>query len=240
MVTLVMSDDTYTGAVQVGGPVDVRHLPGLTIAKVAVGPMSNNAYLLRCTATGEGLLIDAANEAPGCASSCSSTGRRCRRSSPRTGTPTTGRRCAALTDFAGAAVYAGEPDADELPVAVDERLEHGDEMTVGDVSLEVIALRGHTPGSVAVLYRDPEGIPHLFTGDSLFPGGVGKTWSAEDFVTLLDDVERADLRPAAGRNLVLPGPRRRLHARRGTPAPRRMARARLVAAPDNCHRESRR
>src|SRR6201995_101612 len=183
-----MSEDTYTGAVTVGGPVDVRHLPALTIAKVAVGPMSNNAYLLRCTATGEGLLIDAANEAP-----------RLRELVQLDGPPvaailTTHRHAdhwqalPALTDFAGAAVYAGEPDADELPVAVDVLLGHGDEVTVGDVSLEIIALRGHTPGSVAVLYRDPEGIPHLFTGDSLFPGGVGKTWSPEDFVSLLDDV----------------------------------------------------
>jgi glyoxylase-like metal-dependent hydrolase (beta-lactamase superfamily II) len=86
-------------------------------------------------------------------------------------------------------VYAGDPDADELPVAVDERLNHGDTITVGDVSLEIIALRGHTPGSVAVLYRDPRGTPHLFTGDSLFPGGVGKTGSPEDFTSLVDDVE---------------------------------------------------
>ena len=54
---------TYTGEVSVGGEMDVRRLPGLTIAKLAVGPMDNNAYLLRCTQTGEGLLIDAANEA---------------------------------------------------------------------------------------------------------------------------------------------------------------------------------
>src|SRR5215204_39578 len=54
---------TYTGAVEVGGPADVRELDGLTITKLAVGPMQNNAYLLRDTATGEGLLIDAANEA---------------------------------------------------------------------------------------------------------------------------------------------------------------------------------
>src|ERR1700761_481211 len=53
----------YTGKVEVGGSMDVRHLPGLTISKLAVGPMSNNAYLLRCTSTGEGLLIDAAAEA---------------------------------------------------------------------------------------------------------------------------------------------------------------------------------
>ena len=55
--------ETYTGEVSVGGQMDVRRLPGLTIAKLAVGPMSNNAYLLRCTQTDEGLLIDAANEA---------------------------------------------------------------------------------------------------------------------------------------------------------------------------------
>src|SRR5438445_3686246 len=55
--------DSYHGEVYVGGPVDVRELPALTIAKLAVGPMSNNAYLLRDRATGEALLIDAANEA---------------------------------------------------------------------------------------------------------------------------------------------------------------------------------
>ncbi|GAB2467086.1 MBL fold metallo-hydrolase [Jatrophihabitans fulvus] len=181
--------DTYTGAVEVGGDKDVRRLPGLTIAKLAVGEMNNNAYLLRCTQTDEGLLIDAAAEA-----------RRLRELVQFEGPPvsailTTHRHWdhhGALPDtaeFAGAAVYAGDADADELPVAVDERLHHGDTITVGDVTLEVIHLRGHTPGSVAVLYRDPEGVPHLFTGDSLFPGGVGKTWSPEDFVQLIDDVE---------------------------------------------------
>jgi glyoxylase-like metal-dependent hydrolase (beta-lactamase superfamily II) len=85
-------------------------------------------------------------------------------------------------------VYAGDEDADALPVAVDERLRHGDVITVGDATLEIIALRGHTPGSVAALYRDPEGVPHLFTGDSLFPGGVGKTWSPADFDSLYADV----------------------------------------------------
>ena len=53
----------YTGNVTVGGAADTRELPGLTITKVAVGPMDNNAYLLRCRQTGELALIDAANEA---------------------------------------------------------------------------------------------------------------------------------------------------------------------------------
>ena len=75
-------------------------------------------------------------------------------------------------------------------VRVPERLHHGDVITVGDVTLEIIALRGHTPGSIAVLYRDPEGSPHLFTGDSLFPGGVGNTFGDESaFEQLITDVE---------------------------------------------------
>ena len=54
---------TYTGEVRVGGPSDARDIDGLTVTKIAVGPMDNNAYLLRCGSTGQGLLIDAANEA---------------------------------------------------------------------------------------------------------------------------------------------------------------------------------
>ena len=181
--------DTYTGKVAVGGPMDVRRLPGLTIAKLAVGPMDNNAYLLRCTATDEGLLIDAANEPD-----------RLRELVRFDGPPVSAiltthqhfdhwQALAEMVTDADAAVYAGDEDADALPVAVDERLSDGDVLTVGDATLDVIGLRGHTPGSVAVLYRDPEGVPHLFTGDSLFPGGVGKTMTPENFTSLINDVE---------------------------------------------------
>ncbi|MFD8816582.1 MBL fold metallo-hydrolase, partial [Streptomyces sp. NPDC059627] len=54
---------TYSGEVTVGGPADVHELKDLMITKIAVGPMDNNAYLLRCRATDEQLLIDAANDA---------------------------------------------------------------------------------------------------------------------------------------------------------------------------------
>ena len=113
---------------------------------------------------------------PRCASWSSSTARRCRRSSPRTGTPTTGRRWPRLADYAGAAVYAGERGRRRAAgrrrrAARARRRGHRRRRCRWRSS----RLRGHTPGSVAVLYRDPEGIPHLFTGDSLFPGGVGKT-----------------------------------------------------------------
>jgi glyoxylase-like metal-dependent hydrolase (beta-lactamase superfamily II) len=182
--------ETYTGAVSVGGPMDVRRLPGLTVAKLAVGPMNNNAYLLRCTQTDEGLLIDAANEADRLRELVRFEG-------PAVSAVLTTHQhhdhwqaLAEIIDDAEAAAYAGDEDADELPVAIDERLHHGETITVGDLTLEIIGLRGHTPGSIAVLYRDPEGTPHLFTGDSLFPGGVGKTGSPADFTSLIDDVEQ--------------------------------------------------
>jgi glyoxylase-like metal-dependent hydrolase (beta-lactamase superfamily II) len=89
---------------------------------------------------------------------------------------------------------AGIPDADAITaqtgVAVTRAVKQGDTVAVGDCTLEVIAIAGHTPGSIALLYDDPDGQPHLFTGDSLFPGGVGNTFGDESaFVQLIDEVE---------------------------------------------------
>jgi glyoxylase-like metal-dependent hydrolase (beta-lactamase superfamily II) len=97
----------------------------------------------------------------------------------------------------GARTAAGAEDAAALPVPVAERLVHGDRLPVdahGATVLDVIALRGHTPGSVALALTEPAdsaqpGRVHLFTGDSLFPGGVGKTPDASAFASLIDDVE---------------------------------------------------
>ncbi|MFI7611999.1 MBL fold metallo-hydrolase [Nonomuraea terrae] len=178
---------TYTGDVQVGGPADVRELPALTICKLAVGPFDNNAYLLRCTATGEGLLIDAAAEADRLLALIADQ--------PVRSIATThqhGDHWQALEQVAkvtGAEVIAHPLDAPALPVPVAHPVEHGDTIGVGEVSLEVIHLRGHTPGSIALLYDGgPAGL-HLFTGDSLFPGGVGNTQKdAERFTQLYTDV----------------------------------------------------
>jgi glyoxylase-like metal-dependent hydrolase (beta-lactamase superfamily II) len=180
---------TYTGEVSVGGPPDTREIEGLTVTKIAVGPMDNNAYLLRDTSTGQGLLIDAANEAGRLIELIGDV---------PVGTIVTTHRhwdhWQALTEVAkhtGAQVVAHAADADELPVAVGRRAQDGEVLAFGDASVTLVHLRGHTPGSVAVLY-DAGGrladAPHVFTGDSLFPGGVGKTGSPEDFTSLLADV----------------------------------------------------
>lgn len=184
---------TYTGKVQPGGPADVRELPALTITKVSVDEqMHNNCYLLRCTSTDDQLLIDAADDA---ATLLGLVHER------RLSTVVTThqhwdhhRALAAVVDATGAGTVAGEPDAaaitEQTSVPVSRAVADGDTVRVGECELEVIRITGHTPGSICLLYRDPEGSPHLFTGDSLFPGGVGNTFGdADAFATLIDDVE---------------------------------------------------
>ena len=179
---------SYTGKVEVGGPADVRELPEALIAKLAVGRMDNNAYLIRCTATGEALLIDAANEPDRLLEFVRTGGE------PAGTVLTTHQHAdhwqglAAVVGRTGARTLAGAFDAAGIPVPTDRELHHGDTVHVGDLELRAIHLRGHTPGSIALHYRDSTGRGHLFTGDSLFPGGVGKTTSPTDFESLLGDV----------------------------------------------------
>jgi glyoxylase-like metal-dependent hydrolase (beta-lactamase superfamily II) len=183
-----MADESaYTGEVQPGGAAAVRELPALTISKVSVGPMDNNAYLLECRSTGALCLVDAANDA---ATLLDLVGDR-----PLARVVTTHQHrdhwqaLEEVVAVTGARTAAGRDDAAGIPTATDEPLDDGDTVTVGDVTLQVITLVGHTPGSVALRYDDPAGHPHLFTGDSLFPGGPGKTTSPADFTSLMDDLE---------------------------------------------------
>ncbi len=192
MATNIRDGGPYTGEVTPGGPPDVRELAGLVITKVAVDPeMSNNCYLLRCRATDEQVLVDAAAEAPKLVELIGSSG--------ITRVITTHqhwdhhRALAEVVQATGAVVVAGADDADAITeqtgVGVDDRVVDRDTVEFGDIRLDVIHLVGHTPGSIALLYDDPEGTPHLFTGDSLFPGGVGNTFGdAAAFRSLIDDV----------------------------------------------------
>jgi glyoxylase-like metal-dependent hydrolase (beta-lactamase superfamily II) len=183
-----MSGQSYTGDVEVGGPADTRELPGLTITKLAVSEMANNAYLLTSTATGEALLVDAAADAPALLAMIGDA-------DVRTIITTHGhwdhhRALPEVVAATGAQTVAHPADAGDLPVPVTRAVEHGDTVTVGDQTLEVVHLRGHTPGSIALVWRGPEGAgTHVFTGDSLFPGGPGRTTTPENFESLMDDLE---------------------------------------------------
>jgi len=190
---MVTAETGYTGEVSPGGEADVREAHGLTITKLAVDPeMSNNCYLLRCAATGEQVLVDAAAEPERLLGLVGDGG--------LAAVVTTHqhwdhhRALAEVVRATGAEVVVGEPDAaavtEQTGVEVTRRVRDGDRVAVGDCELEVIAIAGHTPGSIALLYDEPGGRPHLFTGDSLFPGGVGATFgNAEAFSQLIGEVE---------------------------------------------------
>jgi len=177
---------TYTGDVHVGGPADVRELPGLVLSKIAVGPYDNNAYLLRCRATGEQILIDAAADADVLLDLIGADGIEAVITTHSHGDHW--QALGAVVAATGATTMAGRYDADDIPVATDVVIDDGDVIVCGALSLKAIHLVGHTPGSIALLYDDPEGQPHLFTGDSLFPGGIGKTTTPENFASLHHDV----------------------------------------------------
>ncbi|MFJ8044362.1 MBL fold metallo-hydrolase [Kitasatospora sp. NPDC096147] len=177
---------TYHGAVKVGGPPDVRELAHLIITKIAVGPHDNNAYLLRCRATDEQLLIDAAAEPETLLETVG----------PRLATVVTTHRhhdhwaaLAGVVEATGATTAAGRIDAEAIDVPTALPLDDGDVLRVGQVELTVRQLTGHTPGAIVLVYDDPQGHPHVFTGDCLFPGGVGNTWGdPAAFDTLYRDV----------------------------------------------------
>lgn len=186
---------SYTGDVRVGGPVDVQRLDALTIRKIAVGALANNAYLLTCAKDGIQLLIDPADNSEALLELI----RKGSDISQLDQVVVTHQHAdhigalAPVVAATGAPVATGADDAqsirEQTGVLINQRLTDGDVINFGSCSLSVVHLRGHTPGSVALVYQDEASGTHIFTGDSLFPGGVGKTASSADFSSLLDDVE---------------------------------------------------
>ncbi|APT92599.1 Zn-dependent hydrolase [Corynebacterium phocae] len=157
----------------------------ITLEHISVSEMDNNCYLL-CSGS-QGLLIDAADDPKALLAMAKSAG------VTITGVLTTHRHwdhVRALPEVlsaTGATHYAPFLDSPALPAPVDVELNHGDVIEFGGQELPVAILRGHTPGGAA-LAVEMAGTTHLFVGDSLFPGGLGKTDSEGSFARLFKDV----------------------------------------------------
>lgn len=184
---MTVVDDNYTGHVEPGTGAR-RTLPGASIVKVSVGPMDNNAYLVTCSQTGETLLIDAANDAEILLELIE-------RYAPKLSLIVTSHQhqdhwlaLAEVAKATGVPTAAHQLDAGPLPVRPDRILANGDTVKIGDLSFDVIHLQGHTPGSVALALDGADEATHLFTGDCLFPGGLGRTTKPQEFDSLYHDV----------------------------------------------------
>ena len=171
---------------------------GVEIHKVVVGPVDNNVYVLRCTETGDAVLLDAANEHDRLLELCRALG-------VRSVLETHGHwdHIQAVPELrdAGYSVSVTAEDAGMLP-SYDEVLADESTVEVGRLRLHTLLTPGHTPGSMCFRL---DGHPVLFSGDTLFPGGPGAThFEGGDFPTIIRSIEDRLLTLPAD-TLVLPG-----------------------------------
>jgi glyoxylase-like metal-dependent hydrolase (beta-lactamase superfamily II) len=171
---------------------------GVEIHQVVVGPVDNNVLILRCTETGDAVLLDAANEHERLLELCQRLG--VRRVLETHGHWDHIQAVPQLRD-AGYSVGVTAQDAAMLP-SYDEVIEDDSVIDVGRLRLRTIHTPGHTPGSMCFLL---EGHPILFSGDTLFPGGPGNTsFEGGDFPTIIESVDRR-LFTLPPDTIVLPG-----------------------------------
>ena len=184
-----------------GGPATIIDYQdtAVEVHRLVVGPVDNNVYIVRCRATGESLLIDAANEHDKLLELC-------RALDVRQVVETHGhwdhiQAVEAVRD-AGIDVAVTAADSGMLP-SYDQILEDASVLEVGRLRIATIATPGHTPGSMCFTV---EGTPLLFTGDTLFPGGPGNTsFEHSDFATIIHSIEDRLFADFDADTLVLPG-----------------------------------
>lgn len=170
----------------------------IILEHVVVGPLANNVFTITCAQSGEGVLIDAADEDELLSEMCMRTG--VKRVITTHGHFDHIGAVSALRDQ-GIDIGIHANDASMLP-SYDSILEDEEEISVGKLKLKLIHTPGHTPGSVSIIVKDT---PLLFTGDTLFPGGPGAThFPGGDFKTIIKSIEEK-LMTLDKDTIVLPG-----------------------------------
>ena len=194
---------TYDGQVQADGPWQDRADGPVAIRKLSVEALDNNVYVISCRRTGKAFLIDAAARPDRLREALADV-------SPVAVLQTHGhwdhvRAWEDLKADPGLPIWGHAGDCDLFPAAVDRELRDGQFLPIGDVQVEVLHTPGHTDGAVQFLVHGAER-PHLFSGDSLFPGGPGNTWNdPERFTQLMDNLERKVFDRLPDETWVYPG-----------------------------------
>jgi hydroxyacylglutathione hydrolase len=169
----------------------------LEILRLETAPFGTNAYLITCLESGETLLVDAPGDADAILE-------KLKGSSIELIVITHGHmdHLMVLEELGNALVAeiaVHEGDAGMLPVKADRLLEDGEVLECGNLKLEVLHTPGHTPGSICLRVDG-----YLISGDTIFPGGPGKTATVEDFQTVLTSIREAVL-TLPDETVILPG-----------------------------------
>lgn len=190
-----MQTSSYTGHVeQRGAPAQrvVSHdATSITVTKLSVGPMDNNCYVLTDTGSGTGIVIDAANDAERILDALGDV--------DVTTILTTHHHhdhwqaLAAVARATDARVLLHAEEQSHVPVPVDGTVTHGDRISLGTACIEILHTPGHTDGSVCAVLSGPaqdrpDITTHVFTGDTLFPGGPGKTNGDGAFARIIESL----------------------------------------------------
>ncbi|MCY3637797.1 MAG: MBL fold metallo-hydrolase [Chloroflexi bacterium] len=145
------------------------------------GPYANNMYLVVCPQTNESILIDTPADPEPMIELAKTTDVKAIIITHNHIDHLLGFD--AVTSAIDAPVGISTEDADELPRPADRLIRDGDVISAGKVNLTAMLTPGHTAGS-ACFYTPG----HLFAGDTLFPGGPGKTWSPESFQEIIESI----------------------------------------------------
>ncbi len=154
--------------------MDVHDEGQLRLVKVGpLGPFANNAHLIQDRESGDALIVDAPQDGERLLEALD--GGRVTRIVVTHRHPDHWVSIDALKSATGAPAACHQADREPYATKVDGAVADGEELTVGELRVRVIHTPGHTPGSVCLLVGN-----HLISGDTLFPGGPGRTNRPED------------------------------------------------------------
>ena len=153
----------------------------IRIEKLSLGPFETNSYLLICQKTGASVIVDAPGEADKVLKRLEGTQSKYILMTHNHMDHVDA--LAVLKSELNVPLAAHKDDAGSLPVKPEQLLKDGDIISFGKIRLEVLHTPGHTPGSLCFLTDS-----YLISGDTIFPGGPGKTWSSDDFKKIVESL----------------------------------------------------
>lgn len=151
------------------------------IIRLELKPFGTNTYIVVCRDTNESLIVDVPGETNIILSHLKGT-------VPKYIIITHSHfdhivALAELKDDLGVPVAIHSLDANKLPFSPDIELSDGDCLHIGHIEFKVLHTPGHTPGSICLLINN-----FLISGDTIFPGGPGKTSNSGAFKQILSAI----------------------------------------------------